>query len=46
MTMLPTPTAAQLSGLNVTAGVRIGLFDYALHQPRKSKIKKYRQSKN
>lgn len=46
MTMLPTPTAAQLSGLNVTAGVRIGLFDYALHQPRKSKNKKQGRSKN
>lgn len=36
-TILPTPTANQLSGLNVSAGVKLGLFDYQLHRERKAK---------
>ncbi len=36
-TSLPTPTAAQLSGLNISAGLKIGLFDYQLHRERKIK---------
>jgi hypothetical protein len=36
-TVLPTPTANQLSGLNVSAGVKVGLFDYQLHRERKVK---------
>lgn len=33
----PALTASQLSGLNVTAGLRIGLFDYQLRHRRKVK---------
>jgi hypothetical protein len=36
-TTLPTPTANQLSGLNVSAGIKLGLFDYQLHRERKAK---------
>ena len=36
-TALPTPTANQLSGLNFSAGVKLGLFDYQLHRERKAK---------
>jgi hypothetical protein len=36
-TALPTPTANQLSGLNVSAGIKLGLFDYQLHRERKAK---------
>jgi hypothetical protein len=34
---LPTPTASQLSGLNLAAGVRVGLFDYNLNRPKKTR---------
>ncbi len=33
--LLPSPTASQLSGLNFTAGVRVGIFDYNLDRPKK-----------
>jgi hypothetical protein len=36
-TALPTPTANQLSGLNFSAGIKVGLFDYQLHRERKAK---------
>jgi hypothetical protein len=36
-TALPTLTASQLSGLNFSAGIRLGLFDYQLHRERKAK---------
>jgi hypothetical protein len=36
-TALPTPSASQLSGLNVSAGLKVGLFDYQLHRERKTK---------
>jgi hypothetical protein len=36
-TTLPTPTAGQLSGLNFSAGLKLGLFDYQLHRERKAK---------
>lgn len=36
-TTLPTPTANQLSGLNISAGLKLGLFDYQLHRERKAK---------
>jgi hypothetical protein len=36
-TVLPTPTANQLSGLNFSAGLKVGLFDYQLHRERKVK---------
>lgn len=35
----PVLTASQLSGLNVTAGLRIGLFDYQLGRRRKNKVR-------
>jgi hypothetical protein len=34
---LPTPTAGQLSGINFSAGVKLGFFDYQLHRERKAK---------
>jgi hypothetical protein len=37
ITALPTPTANQLSGLNVSAGLKLGLFDCQLHRERKAK---------
>ncbi len=36
-TTLPTPTASQLSGLNLSAGVKLGLFDYQLHRERRNR---------
>jgi hypothetical protein len=36
-TTLPTPTANQLSGLNVSAGIKLGLFDYQLHREKRAK---------
>ncbi len=36
-TALPTPTANQLSGVTLSAGLKIGLFDYQLHRERKAK---------
>jgi hypothetical protein len=36
-TTLPTPTAGQLSGVNFSAGLKLGLFDYQLHRERKNK---------
>ena len=36
-TALPTPTASQLSGLNLSAGVKLGLFDYQLHREKRNK---------
>lgn len=33
----PTPSASQLGGLNLSAGLRIGLFDYPLHHRPKAK---------
>ena len=36
-TTLPTPTANQLSGLNFSAGVKLGLFDYQLHREKRTK---------
>ncbi|MDZ7897795.1 MAG: hypothetical protein U5N85_07165 [Arcicella sp.] len=44
-TTLPTPTAGQLSGLNLNVGIKVGLFDYKLHSEKrmkKEKIKKER----
>ncbi len=35
--LLPTPTASQLSGLNLTAGIRVGIFDYNLDRPKRVK---------
>jgi hypothetical protein len=35
--VLPTPTANQLSGLNFSAGIKLGFFDYQLHRERKAK---------
>ena len=32
----PMPTAGQLGGVNLSAGLRIGLFDYQLHRRRKA----------
>jgi hypothetical protein len=42
--LLPTPTANQLSGLNLTAGVRIGIFDYNLDRPKKVRTRSPRSS--
>ena len=36
-TALPNPTASQLSGLNLIAGVKLGLFDYQLHHEKRNK---------
>ena len=36
-TNLPTPTANQLSGLNFSAGIKLGIFDYQLQRERKTK---------
>ena len=36
-TALPNPTASQLSGLNLSAGVKLGLFDYQLHHEKRNK---------
>lgn len=36
----PAPTASQLGGLNVSAGLRIGLFDYHLGHRRRAKSEK------
>lgn len=37
ITTIPTLTASQLGGVNVSAGLRIGLFDYQLRHRRKTK---------
>lgn len=37
VTTYPTPTTAQLGGVNVSAGLRIGLFNYALRHRKKAK---------
>ena len=42
---LPTPTASQLSGLNLSAGVKLGVFDYQLHRERKAKKEGFNQDK-
>ena len=44
-TTLPTPTASQLSGLNVSAGVKLGVFDYQLHRERKPKKEGFNQDR-
>ncbi len=36
-TALPTPTPSQLSGLNLSIGVKLGLFDYQLHRERRNR---------
>lgn len=36
-TTLPTPTAGQLSGLNLSAGIKLGLFDYQLHREKRNR---------
>lgn len=38
--LLPTPTAGQLGGLNLSAGLKIGFFDYQLHQAKRRKKQK------
>ena len=45
VTVLPTPTASQLSGLNISAGVKLGVFDYQLHRERKVKKEGFNQDK-
>ena len=35
--VLPTPTANQLSGLNFSAGLKLGFFDYQLHREKRAK---------
>jgi hypothetical protein len=40
--LLPTPTASQLSGFNINAGVRVGLFDYNLDRPKRVRKSKSR----
>jgi len=37
MAAYPTPSASQLGGLNLSAGLRIGLFDYSLRHRQKAK---------
>ena len=44
-TTLPTPTASQLSGFNVTAGVKLGVFDYQLHREKKVKKEGFNQDR-
>lgn len=36
-TTLPTPTASQLSGLSLSAGIKLGLFDYQLHREKRNR---------
>lgn len=38
--LLPTPTANQLGGLNLSVGVKVGFFDYQLHQAKRRKKQK------
>ena len=45
ITSLPTPTASQLSGLNLSAGVKLGVFDYQLHRERKAKKEGFNQDR-
>ena len=44
-TTLPTPTASQLSGFNLSAGVKLGVFDYQLHRERKAKKEGFNQDR-
>lgn len=44
-TTLPTPTAGQLSGLNLSAGIKVGLFDYQLHRERRNKKERMRKER-
>jgi hypothetical protein len=44
-TALPTPTASQLSGVNINAGIKIGLFDYQLHRERKAKQEGFKKER-
>lgn len=37
---LPSPTAGQLSGLNLSAGLKIGFFDYQLRREKRNKKEK------
>jgi hypothetical protein len=39
-TVLPTPTAGQLSGLNLNIGIKVGLFDYKLRSEKRVKKEK------
>ncbi len=38
--VLPSPTASQLSGVNLNFGMKVGLFDYDLQRPRTSRKEK------
>jgi hypothetical protein len=42
-TILPTPTAGQLSGLNLNVGIKVGLFDYKLHSEKRVKREKFKR---
>ena len=43
VTALPTPTASQLSGLNLSAGLKLGFFDYQLHRERRNKKEDFKR---
>lgn len=38
--LFPTPTASQMGGLNLSAGLKVGLFDYQLHRAKRQKKQK------